>query len=208
MDGVFMKKMVRLIGLLLLLCALFYLASLAKDKQVLSQNLIRLHVIANSDDPSDQQTKLSVKDQIVAFIQANLPEPCDITEAKAYLTELLPEIQKVANDALKKNGSNLQARVSLTNETFDIRHYDTFSLPSGVYQSLRVELGEGKGKNWWCVVFPSLCIPVNNEDFKDTAVAAGFDQQLADTISNERTYKIRFFLLDCIGKIENFFSFS
>ena len=102
-------------------------------------------------------------------------------------------------------GSGETAKITFLKEEFDTREYDTFSLPAGVYESLRITIGEGAGKNWWCVVFPSLCVPATTEGFADTAAGSGFDNSLTGALGNNGGYKVRFFLLDCLGRIENFF---
>ena len=90
-------------------------------------------------------------------------------------------------------------------EAFPVRHYDSFSLPSGVYHSLRISLGSAQGQNWWCVVFPRLCLPAAGEDFQEVAAGGGFSQPLTDTLTQKEGYRIRFFTLDLLGRIENFF---
>ena len=180
-------------------------AWLIRDKQSLQSNLVRLHVVANSDLPADQEIKLRVKDAIVSYLQEDMNLLQSAQEAKTYLQEKLPEIEAFANKVLKKYHVNQSAFVSLQKEAFDTRDYDTFSLPAGVYESLRVVIGNGAGKNWWCVVFPSLCLPATTSEFQDTAVGAGFSDGLVDTISKADGYEIRFYLLDFIGKIENLF---
>jgi stage II sporulation protein R len=88
-------------------------------------------------------------------------------------------------------------------EEFSKRVYDTFSLPAGLYESLRIIIGEGEGKNWWCVVFPELCLPATSEGFEETASCAGFPDALTAALEGEEGYEIRFFLLDVLGRLEN-----
>ena len=103
----------------------------------------------------------------------------------------------------KFRNSWINAKVTLCKEVFDIRHYDTFSLPAGVYHSLRIIIGEGQGKNWWCVSFPSLCLPATTAGFSDTAVSAGFSAPLVKSLSGNENYEIHFFFLNQLGKLEN-----
>ena len=203
-----MRKLLKFVGLAAILAALFYTGSLLADKQTLRNDVIRLHVVANSDSSEDQNIKLAVRDAVIAFVQNDINLMADAQEAKCYLTDKLSALQLVANITLKELGSSDQARVSLTKEEFGIRESDTFTLPSGVYDSLRIEIGDAAGRNWWCVIFPSLCLPVTRETFADTAVAAGFDDGLTNTLSGVDGYEVRFFFLDCLGRLENFFSFS
>ena len=106
---------------------------------------------------------------------------------------------------LQQVGSPQSANVTLKKETFGTRVYDTFSLPAGVYDSLRIVIGAGEGRNWWCVVFPGLCVPAASEGVEDVAVSAGFSEELGKTLTGEEPYEIRFLLLDWLGRVENFF---
>lgn len=199
-----MKKIAKYILLILLLTAFFWCGALFADKQSLQDNLIRLHVVANSDSEEDQRRKLQVRDAVTAYLQPAMAELTDQEQAKAYLKCRLDDIETVANQVLQKAGTEDRAVVSLSLEAFDTRSYDTFTLPAGVYESLRIQIGSGEGHNWWCVVFPSLCLPATADGFQDTAVSSGFDDTLVNTLSGEDGYEIRFFILDCIGRVENF----
>lgn len=203
-----MCKIIKLMSIILVIAALFSVGTLIADKQTLRNDVIRLHVVGASDSEADQNIKLLVKDAIIEYIQKNLESVTSAEHAKEYLQDHLSVLKSVADDTLKRLGSKDRTAVTLTNEKFDIRKYDTFSLPSGIYESLRVEIGKAEGRNWWCVVFPSLCLPASQEEFEDIAVSSGMNQSLAGTLSNKNEYKLRFFLLDCLGKLENIFFFS
>lgn len=200
-----MRKIFRRVGIIFLAVALVMLGMLIADRQRLERDLIRLHVVANSDSQEDQAVKLQVRDAILASLDQQLQNLTDIEQAKAYLQAYLPQLEQIANQVLEQAGFADRAKISLTEEEFPTREYDTFSLPAGIYQSLRVVIGEGEGKNWWCVVFPSLCYSATAQDVEDTAVGAGFSDGLANTLTQEDGYEIRFFLLDCLGRVENFF---
>lgn len=201
-----MKKITKLLCLSLTLVCLFTLGSLIAYKQELSQGVVRLHVIANSDSQTDQAQKLLVKDAVVDYLQPRVQHISNKEQALQYLAQELPQLQKVANAALQEAGSAQSATVELNKRVFDTRDYDTFSLPAGVYDALCVQIGAAEGKNWWCVVFPSLCLPATGDDFAVTAASSGFDAGLVNTLQKNDGYEIRFFLLDCIGKLENFFA--
>ncbi len=196
-----MKSAKRLIVILCLVAIFVYMGTLFSDKAVLQDRLIRLHVVANSDSPEDQAVKLDVKDAVVSFVEENLVNARTVEEAKTLLQTLLPQIQAVANTTLAKLGETKQAVVSFVKEAFPTKDYDGFSLPAGVYQALKITIGEGQGQNWWCVVFPSFCIPAG--DFQDAAAGAGFPEPLVDTLVGEKTYQVRFYFLEVIGKVEN-----
>lgn len=195
----------KLICLTVLLFAVYWCVDLVQDKMCLKENLIRLHVVANSDSKEDQQIKLQVRDAIIEQLTPVLESFSDMDQAKAYIQDCIPTLEAHADRVLTMLGVDDKTKITLQEEKFDVRHYETFSLPSGIYESLRVEIGNGEGKNWWCVVFPTLCVPAASDSFHDTAVASGFHEQLVDTISNEEGYTIRFFFLDVLGKLENLF---
>ena len=205
MDGVFMRKFIKIVTCFILIGFVFGFLNIYQDGQNLKNNLIRLHVVANSDSLEDQQIKLQVKDAIVTYLQPKLQNLLTKEDAIKYVKENLSKLQDIANNVLSYLGIGEQAIVTFEKEAFSKRIYDTFSLPSGVYDALRIQIGKGEGKNWWCVVFPSLCLPAAGVDFQDTAVSAGFSETLTNTISNNSGYRIRFFLLDCMGKLENLF---
>ncbi len=205
MDGVFMKKIIKITVCLLLIIAVVGILDVWKDYKTIQQSVIRLHVVANSDSQEDQQIKLQVKDAIVGYLKQFSAKLPDKEYAMRYIRENLSAIEQLANDVLDRLGVRDRAVASLRQEEFDIRVYDTFSLPSGIYDALRIEIGEARGKNWWCVVFPSLCLPATKADFQDTAVSSGFSADLAGTLSGGKKYEFRFFILDCIGKLENLF---
>lgn len=198
-----MKLIAKLVGILLLIAMAFYLGGIARDQQVLTGNLIRLHVVADSDSAEDQRMKLQVRDAITDKLETMMDEFQDLESAKAYLQEQLPVIEGIANDVLRSAGSACKAIVTLAKETFPTREYDTFTLPAGVYESLRVTIGSGEGQNWWCVVFPRLCVSATADGFEDTAAGAGFSEELSGSLTGKPQYRVRFFLMDCIGWVEN-----
>ena len=198
-----MKKCLKRIGICLMLVCFVLAGSLILDRQKLRSELIRLHVVAASDSAEDQALKLRVRDAVVESLEAGLADVGDVDQAKAYLEENLPKIEAVANRVLQEAGCGDLATVSLAVEEFATRVYDTFTLPAGLYDALRIVIGEGEGHNWWCVVFPSLCVPATSEGFQDTAAGAGFSDALTGTLTGEEGYEIRFFLLDALGSLEN-----
>ena len=200
-----MFKLLRLTVTCLLIYGAFCLGGIMQDRQTLSDDVIRLHVVAASDSEEDQAVKLRIRDAVVEKLSDAMDAVPSAADAKAFLAEHLDEIEETANQVLAQAGFLDTVTVSLGTEAFDTRVYDTFTLPAGVYESLRIVVGEGEGKNWWCVVFPSLCVPQTTHDFADAAVGSGFSDTLASTVSNEEGYEIRFFLLDCLGRLQNLF---
>ena len=204
MGGVFMKKICKRLVFLAVFVCCFYTGGLLADKQTLQEELIRLHVVGASDSAEDQAVKLQVRDAVIASLEQALADATDMAQAKAYIQDHLPQIEAAANEALRELGVTDRAVVTFLEEAFPIREYDTFILPSGVYESLRITIGEGQGQNWWCVVFPSLCFG-STEDVEDVAAGAGFSDELTGAVTRKENYRIRFYFLDLLGKVENFF---
>ena len=203
MDGVFfMKKLLKRVFVCFLLVGLVYTFALVGDRQKLRSELVRLHVVGASDSEEDQAIKLQVRDAVLESLQEGLRNVTDIDAAKAYIRSRLPELEEAANQVLTGAGCCDTAAVSLQVEEFAARVYDTFSLPAGLYDSLRVAIGDGEGRNWWCVAFPTLCMPATTEGFEAVAAGAGFSEELTGSLSGE--YEVRFYLLDLLGQLENF----
>ena len=203
MDGVFMKKAVKRVGICLLVVALFWCGTVISDRNRLQKELIRFHVVANSDSKIDQNRKLQVRDAVAASLQEDLQRITDVNEAKAYLQEKLPYIQRVAEETLRALGCQDSVSVKLCREAFETRIYDTFTLPAGVYDALRIVIGEGEGRNWWCVAFPTLCIPAAATGVETVASEAGFPEALSCSLTGQPGYELRFAVLDLLGELEN-----
>ena len=197
-----MRKYLNRIGFCLLIVSLVWLGMLIGDRQKLRQELIRFHVVAASDAPEDQAVKLQVRDAVIQALQRDMENLTDIDQARAYLAENLPKIESIANGVLERAGFTERASVRLCMEEFSRRVYDTFTLPAGIYESLRIIIGEGAGQNWWCVMFPSLCLAATTEGFEEVACAAGFSDALTQTLEGD--HEVRFFFLDVLGSVENF----
>lgn len=197
-----MKKIIKLGFLALAILVVAYGAGLLRDQKALEENLVRLHVVANSDSQVDQNVKLLVRDKVTDLLQEAMAELPDAEAALDYLRQKLPQIQEAANQVLKEAGHQLEAIVTLAKEHFPTRDYDTFSLPAGVYNSLRVTIGEGQGQNWWCVLFPSLCIPASSDGFEEAAQVSGMSSTLSQTLTQaDAGYELRFCLLDWLGSL-------
>jgi len=197
-----LKKQVKRIFFLAVLVCSVWLGGLLADLYTLQQDILRLHVVANSDSDADQDVKLQVRDAILGSLEQGLAQARDVEEAKMYIRSVLPELEQIANETLSKAGFTESAVVSLEQEAFPVRDYDTFRLPSGVYQSLRVRIGDAEGKNWWCVVFPELCMSATTNEFAEVAAMEGIPDRLSGSLTGE--YEIRFWILDQLGRLGNF----
>ena len=193
-----MKRHLRRIALVAFAVVCIYGWGIVTDSQALRENFLRLHVVGASDSKEDQDVKLLVRDAVLASLEDGLDDLTDPAAAYDYVARMLPKVKEAADRCLQEAGFSDTVAVSLTEEAFPTRDYDTFSLPAGVYQALRVVIGEGEGKNWWCVVFPQLCV---GEDFVETASVAGLSPELTGTLEGE--YELRFWLLEKLGEMKN-----
>lgn len=151
--------------------------------------LIRFHVLANSDDPSDQALKYKVRDQIVDLVEQRLQSSKSLEDSRTIIVEYLDEIETEAKRVLVEEGSTADVKVLYGQYDFPTRYYGALSLPAGTYEAVRVVIGEGKGANWWCVLFPPLC-------FVDTKQPASINEneaakKIKDDISVNKTVKIK-----------------
>lgn len=149
-----MRKTVPLIFLSVLFICFFYADSLQKD---LSQNLIRLHIIANSNSESDQQIKREIRDEIIKNAGNKFSADSQKAVFSHELCNNLDEIEKIADFVLKKHNADYQSEAYLKKTYIPKKVYNGIILPEGSYDSLTVKLGNGNGENWWCVVYPPLC---------------------------------------------------
>ncbi len=181
-------------------------ASLQAQQQRLAEKLIRLHVVANSDTREDQRVKLLVRDAVLETADGLLR---DAQNPEAALQTGLPELERAANEklaSLASLGCEETASVSLRRELFPTREYETFRLPAGVYRTLRVSIGQAGGHNWWCVVFPALCLPAAEKDFTEACRAAGLtDQEISVLTEDTGEVELEFRTLEWLGKLKKMF---
>lgn len=152
-----MKKTKRICALVLAALAAMIFCGCFGHNNDTETCLLRLHVRANSNDPADQAVKLRVRDAISDCLSGALAGADDFDEAYAAVSAAIPDLVRVAEETLEKNGFSYGARVRLCNEYFPARAYEDIVVESGYYDALIVELGSGKGDNWWCVIYPPLC---------------------------------------------------
>lgn len=167
----------------------------------LRQGVLRLHIIANSNSDADQELKLAVRDSILEG-SADIFKNCkNVDNAITTAQNNTKKISDIANNVIFKNGFRYSAKVSVEDRYFDTREYDGFTLPAGTYKSLVVDLGEAKGKNWWCVVFPCVCVPSSADASLSDSVSKG----AASTAQNANKYKIKFKSVEIYEEIKKYF---
>lgn len=173
--------------------------SALREDMGIYDEVIRLHVLADSDEPEAQRLKLKVRDGILGLVDEILDDTADIGSADAALDAGKESIRLEAQRILRENGSELPVDVTLTYESYPTRAYGCVTLPAGTYRSLRVLIGSAEGKNWWCILFPELCTRAAGCE-KEELVEAGLTPSQIRLITGDSTgVKVRFRLLEIIS---------
>lgn len=163
------------------------------EQESIESKVTRLHVLANSDSEEDQALKLLVRDGVL--------EEAKKWEGKPMDAAFLSAIQKAAQKVVLEEGCHYPVQVEKRDTYFDTREYDTFSLPAGVYDALRVTIGEGAGHNWWCVLLPPLCAPACEEEFLDTAQENFSPGEIRYMTGDGLQYKVRFKVAELLAQL-------
>jgi stage II sporulation protein R len=167
------------------------------SEAALAGRVLRLHVVANSDSEGDQARKLLVRDAVLARASQLLEGVDDRQEAEAILAPHLDELAQAGAEALARTGSHDQVSAALTGQWFPTKEYDGFALPAGQYRALQVTIGAGEGRNWWCVVFPPLCLASVAERSVETAAEGVLSEdQVALITGRDGGYVLKFRLIE------------
>lgn len=127
------------------------------DVEDLSTKIIRFHVIASGNSPKEQELKLQVRDAVLDALEDDLSKMKDIEEVRNYIKSHLKNIETIARKEVEKSGKDYEVKAFFGKFPFPVKTYGFITLPAGEYEALRIVIGEGKGKNWWCILFPPLC---------------------------------------------------
>lgn len=195
------KKQIRIIegALLIALCLTLCTGLWARaQQQKLSGELVRLHVIAASDSDADQALKLRIRDRALMHLTPLLDRAQSVDDARAVIESELPHLEKLANDEIAAAGFDYSAAAALSPERYPTREYMGFALPAGSYLSLRITLGGGEGQNWWCVVFPPLCMTAV-EECESIATLSENSKKLI--FAEEEEYILKFRLIEFFESI-------
>lgn len=169
-------------------------------------NVIRLHVLANSDNEDDQALKLKVRDAVLEEVSVLCFDVSDTEEAKEKINNEIPRIEAVIKDYINELGYDYDVSIDFDEEIYATREYEDFSFPAGKYLSMQVKIGSAEGKNWWCVLFPPMCLSSAVEskaDAEATLMNIGLsgDQYKIITESENAKYNVRFKILETIEKV-------
>ncbi|MEG2596940.1 MAG: stage II sporulation protein R [Oscillospiraceae bacterium] len=187
----------------LLAMAIDSVSVFAKECADIRSSVLRLHILANSDTEEDQRTKLKVRDRILQETESLFYWSDGLRMAKQKARASLPRIEKIAAEELRRLGKNDTVHAELIHMFFETRVYERFTMPAGYYDAVRVTIGKAKGKNWWCVLYPPLCVP-----------AASSEEELARTLTHGQReiveskpqYEIRFYAIELFEKAKEFFT--
>lgn len=137
----------------------FYRRGVAEQRrqQDIAEEILRLHVVANSDSEEDQALKMEVKESIVTYLRGIMGDAKSVEEARLEIQKRLPEIEDLAREKMKMEGYDYEADAVLGKCYFPVKEYGDMTFPAGEYEALKVNLGKSAGKNWWCVMYPTLC---------------------------------------------------
>ena len=166
----------------------------------IEDNVLRLHIIGNSDSDSDQAQKLHVRDELLRytdglFTDCSTKQEC-IEKANAHLQEIKDCAKKAADSA----GGGYDVDAYVTNMRFDTRVYDDFTLPAGRYDALRIVIGEGRGHNWWCVLYPAVCVPS-----ACAGIDSALDEQQSEIVNEPESYAVRLKVVELFEGMIGFF---
>ena len=192
-----------LIAIVATLCLLLFIGLLPVHGEAeIYDSVIRLHVLANSDSEEDQALKLKVRDALLEVTVPLLGDCDDREKAEELIRENLELLRSVALETVRENGSDDDVTVSLSRERYPRKSYEAFCFPGGEYLSLRVCIGEAEGQNWWCCLFPPLCLSAATakSDNEDAFIQVGLtkDQYGIITETGKTKYKVRFKILEVI----------
>ena len=172
------KRRIRAVTLALVLCLTLSVCQLHGTCEGVRENVVRLHILANSDTAEDQALKLKVRDAVLAVSADWQDTAATPEEALALAEERLPQLQAVAENVVASEGYDYPVTAQVCRMYFTTRQYDTVTLPAGTYDAVRLSIGAGEGQNWWCVMYPPLCVGAATDRKQATALWTDTQQNL------------------------------
>lgn len=182
-----LQKEILLWLIFFLLCAaggIYYISHTPNEHP----GIIRLHVVANSDSPEDQALKLKVRNEIIKFMEESQSqdEQTDIETARTYVTDNIDKIEEISNNVIKESGFDYPARAALKVTYIPQKSYEDLTLPAGNYEALKVTLGRGDGQNWWCVIFPQLCLIGEKDGSEKIVLKSKIKEMMKDDLTTKK----------------------
>lgn len=198
-----MKLFLKSLCVAFVLTVIFSMLPFETECKEISNEVFRLHILANSDAESDQELKLKVRDKVLEYTESLFENSHSKEEAENAVSDNLQEICNVALKEVRNNGYGYGVTAEITNMYFTTRYYDSYTLPSGMYDALRITIGSGEGHNWWCVMYPSVCI--STEENQDKAAKEALNENQYNIVKNEQ-YEYKFKIVEIFEKICSYFS--
>lgn len=194
------RKLKIFVPLFLVFAFIFsYISPFIQTSENISEEVFRLHILANSDSDDDQQLKLKVRDSVLKESEQLFKESGSLEETINICKNNIGIFQKAVEKCIKENGYDYPVKVYVDKEYFNTREYDTITLPSGIYNALKIEIGEGAGKNWWCVMFPAICLSSATEEELDDYLS---DEEM-EIVNSDSKYEVRFKIVELYEKIKS-----
>lgn len=199
----FMKNLITTASAILVSAAVLSVVPTCGETE-LYKDVLRFHVIAESDSEDDQELKLKVRDSVLAYIESALSVCETYEEAYETVGDMLGEIEQTAGACIKNNGYGYSVTASLERERYPRKEYGDAVMPAGVYNSLKIVIGKGEGHNWWCVLFPTVCVRFASAG-EDEYIAAGFTPEEYRIITGKNGgWKVRFKVLELLSDLFGF----
>ncbi len=192
-----MKIFVPIFLFLLLISA--YVTPFIQTSERISDDVFRLHILANSDNEEDQQLKLKVRNAVLKKGQNVFTDCSSLEEIIASCESNIDLFEETATECIKENGYNYSVNAYVDKEYFNTREYEEITLPSGIYNALKIEIGEAKGHNWWCVMFPAICLSA----VSDSEMNNILDEEEIELINSDNKFEIRFKIVEIYEKIKS-----
>lgn len=195
-----MKRLVRSMITGFIFTLVFTLVPFEGECREISNNVFRVHILANSDSKEDQNLKLQVRDALIQRAEPLLNGVKTKEDAMKIVSENLELLQSTASEVIYSQGFDYPVRLSVTNMYFTTRYYGDVTMPGGFYDALRVEIGKAEGKNWWCVMYPSLCLYSDNSS---SSMKEGLSERQYDIVTEGENYVFRFKIVEIFTGICN-----
>lgn len=195
----FYKKVELSVCLALIVSIVFSVCSFAKTSESIRQEVLRLHVIANSDSSVDQNLKLRVRDAVLEYGADVFDGSVNVENAVEKITPEITRLTEIAQNVIKDGGFDYNVSITIDKEYFSTRTYETITLPAGEYLALRIIIGTGEGHNWWCVMFPPMCISAADEESEISTV---LDKDELNLVEKNPKYEPRFKIVEIYEKIK------
>ena len=197
-----MKLLLKAFTVATILTILYTMIPFSAECSSVSNEVFRLHILANSDSDCDQNLKLKVRDAVLDYTKNIYKNADSITNAEKLTDENLQKIADKAKKVVEKNGYNYSVKAQIKEMYFDTRYYGSITMPSGKYKALRITIGKGEGHNWWCVMYPCVCVgaSTNYNSLKENTT----DKEYSIMVNGD--YKYQFKIVEIFQKICSFFS--